>query len=398
MNPRARALTIAAGTVAVVFSLSAWGLYLGLTRPSGVELSFEFGSAPALFFVSQTVFAVVGAVILVRRNDNRMGRLFCLAAIVATTVNFSEQYAIQALIVDPGSLPAGRAMAWMTIAPGFTIMLAFASLVALYPDGRLPGPRWRPFLWLLVLGVGLAAAGSIASWPYRGVALLRIQEATIPGADLANLFLTGTFVVSAATVVLAIAAIVVRYRRGASLTRLQIKWFAYAAAISVLGVFGTTVPAALNAANVVTGVGAVGVPVAAGMAILRYRLYDIDRIINRTIVYALVTGLAVAVYSGTVFVIGTVVVGSADNLTVAVATLAAAAIFRPALRRVQTLVDRRFYRHKYDAQHTIDAFGARLREETNIDELTGDLVSVVRTTMQPEHVSVWLISEGAELR
>ena len=397
MNSRRQALTIASGTMAVVLSLSVWGTYLGLSRPPGFEASFQFGFASALFFVSQSVFALVGAVVLIRRNDNRMGRLFCLAAVVATAVNFSEQYAIQALIVDPGSLPAGRTMAWMTIAPGFTIMLAFASIVALYPDGRLPSPRWRPILWLLALGVALAAAGSIASWPRRGVALLKIQEATIPGADLANLFLSATFVTSAAAVVLAIAAIIARYRRGDPLTKLQIKWFAYAAVIAVIGVFGTSVPSLADAANVVTSVGAMGVPLAAGIAILRYRLYDIDRIINRTIVYALVTGTALVVYAGTVFVVGTVVVGPSDNLTVAVATLAAAAVFRPALRRVQSFVDRRFYRRKYDAQQTVDEFGARLREETNIDELTDDLVSVVRTTMQPEHVSVWL-TEGAGLR
>jgi hypothetical protein len=136
-------------------------------------------------------------------------------------------------------------------------------------------------------------------------------------------------------------------------------------------------------------------PLAIGIAILRHRLFDIDRIINRTIVYALVTGSALAVYSGTVFLVGTVAVGSSDNLTVAVATLAAAAVFRPALARVQGFVDRRFYRRRYDAQLTIDQFGARLREETDLDELTGDLVGVVSTTMQPEHVSVWLVPTEA---
>jgi hypothetical protein len=390
MSERTRALTIATGTVAVVLPLSVWGMYLGLSRPSGAAEEFAFGFSSALFILSQASFAVVGAVILVRRTDNRMGRLFCLAAVVATAVNFSEQYAIQALIEEPGSLPWGREMAWMTIAPGFTIMLVFTSLVALYPDGRLPSPRWRPLLWLIALGTALAALGSIVSWPYRSAALLRVQEASIPGADLANVFLTATFAISATAVLAAIAAIVARYRRGHPLTRLQIKWFAYAAAISVLGVFGTTLPGIEEAANLVTGIGAVGVPVAAGMAVLRYRLYDIDRIINRTIVYTVVTGSAVAVYAGTVFVVGTVVVGPSDNLTVAVAALAAAAVFRPALSRVQTVVDRRFYRHKYDAQHTVDSFGVRLREETDLDELTGDLVAVVSMTMQPEHVSLWL--------
>jgi hypothetical protein len=139
--------------------------------------------------------------------------------------------------------------------------------------------------------------------------------------------------------------------------------------------------------------------VAVGVAILKYRLYDIDRIINRTIVYALASGSVVAVYAGTVFVAGTLVAGSSDNLTVAIATLIAAAAFRPLRARVQALVDRRFFRRKYDSQQTIDAFGARLREETDLDTLTSDLVGVVRSTMQPAHASVWLLSseEGSTI-
>jgi ABC-type uncharacterized transport system permease subunit len=132
------------------------------------------------------------------------------------------------------------------------------------------------------------------------------------------------------------------------------------------------------------------VPVAIAIAILRHRLYDIDRIINRAIVYAVVTGSLVAVYAATVFVAGTVAVGRDDSLTVAAATLVAAAAFRPVLGRVQGFVDRRFYRHKYDAQKTIDAFGARLREETDLDELTADLVGVVKVTMHPTNVGLWL--------
>lgn len=143
---RARALAIATGTLALVLPLSLWGIFLGVSRPASAPEDLSFTFASALFFLSQTAFAVVGAVILVRRNDNRMGRVFCLVAVVATAVNFSEQYAIQALFVNPGSLPGGREVAWMTIAPGFTIPLAFALLIALFPNGRLPSRRWRPLL------------------------------------------------------------------------------------------------------------------------------------------------------------------------------------------------------------------------------------------------------------
>jgi hypothetical protein len=190
-----------------------------------------------------------------------------------------------------------------------------------------------------------------------------------------------------------VLSLLVRFFKARGVERQQLKLLAFAAVL-----FAIESSEALPLPEWTFPVMLMLIPIAVTLAILRYRLYDIDRIINRTLVYAIVTGSALAVYAATVFVIGAVAVGSSDNLTVAVATLAAAAIFRPALRRVQAFVDRRFYRHKYDAQHTIDAFGARLREETNLDELTGDLVSVVRTTMQPEHVSVWLTSEGAELR
>jgi hypothetical protein len=175
------------------------------------------------------------------------------------------------------------------------------------------------------------------------------------------------------------------------------KWLAYAGAVVALGfvaivpveaVVGSTRADDIN--NFVITQSLALVPIAAGIAVLRYHLYEIDRIINRTIVYLLATGSLVAVYAGTVFVISAVAVGSSDNLTVAIATLVAAALFRPVLRRVQGLVDRRFYRRKYDAQLTIDAFGYRLREETNLDELTSDLLGVVRQTVQPAHASVWL--------
>jgi hypothetical protein len=191
----------------------------------------------------------------------------------------------------------------------------------------------------------------------------------------------------------------IRYLRSAVAEKRQIQWLLFTGVILVvvdvlIDLLIAGPPSALE--ELVGTISISLVPVAIAIAILRHRLYDIDRLINRAIVYAVVTGSLVAVYAGTVFVIGTVAIGRDDNLTVAAATLVAAAAFRPLLRRVQGFVDRRFYRHKYDAQKTIDAFGSRLREETDLDELTGDLVGVVRSTMQPAHVSLWLREAGAE--
>jgi hypothetical protein len=195
-----------------------------------------------------------------------------------------------------------------------------------------------------------------------------------------------------------VASLIVRFVRSRGDERRQLKWLAYASAlVGVTAVISLTIESLypdddspiVRILQLSLLLALSAVPIATGIAILRYRLYDIDRLISRTIVYLVVTGSLIAVYAGTVFVVSTIAVGSSDNLTVAIATLAAAAAFRPLLVRVRDFVDRRFYRHKYDAQKTIDAFGSRLREETDLDELTGDLVGVVRTAMQPEHVSVW---------
>jgi hypothetical protein len=185
-----------------------------------------------------------------------------------------------------------------------------------------------------------------------------------------------------------IASLGVRYRRSAGDERQQLKWFMFAGGLAFTTILLAFTP--IDLGEWTLGVGLIAVPVAVGVAILKYRLYDIDRIINRTIVYLLVTGSSLAVYTGIVFVISTVAVGSSDNLTVAVATLVAAAIFRPLLGRVQEFVDRRFYRRRYDAQLEIERFSERLWAETDLDALSRDLVAVVDRTMQPTHASVWL--------
>ena len=243
--------------------------------------------------------------------------------------------------------------------------------------------------WLSAAGIALIVLpAAIAGWAVRDTGLEILAEGglEIEGSILVVVPVGFAFVLVGSLA--SIASLGVRYRRASGDERQQLKWFLFAGGLAFSAIVLAFTP--IDLGEWTLGVGLIAVPLAVGVAILKYRLYDIDRIINRTLVYALVTGSALAVYSATVFVIGTVAVGSSDNLTVAAATLAAAAVFRPALRRVQSFVDRRFYRRKYDAQRTIDAFGVRLREETDIDELTGDLAAVVKTTMHPTTVFVWL--------
>jgi hypothetical protein len=268
-------------------------------------------------------------------------------------------------------------------------------LILVFPSGHLPSSRWR---WV-------GGAGAVAIVLSSAVVALTPWDVLEPGApgenpigfiqDADSLLplVIAAGILMIVTTIGSLIAIVLRWRRARAQERLQLKWFAYAA----IGFVATqTISAAFQDTWVPGLIGPVLIPIGVGIAILRYRLYDIDRVINRTIVYVLVTGSLVAVYACTVFLASTVAAGQGDNLTVAAATLVAAALFRPLLRRTQSFVDHSFYRRKYDAQQTIDEFGARLRQVTDIDDLAEDLVDVVSSMMQPAHASLWLVDTKAE--
>jgi hypothetical protein len=353
-----------------------------------------------VFLVFVLAFVSVGALVASKRPGNPLGWVMLAAGIAYSVAGISTAWVEE--FVDPGmqtSLPAsylGWVSSWMW---GIGPFISGTYLLLLFPDGHLPSPRWRPVARAIGVGIVMVVAEiAFKPGPMDIDAPVEISNPLGIGAMGTPIGILGGIgaAIAFAGILVSVASLFVRYRRAAVQTRMQIRWLAFAAAAAVLFVTGGAAIEAVVGSdatelnNIIVTVSLTMLPISIGVAILRYRLYDIDRIINRTIVYTVVTGSAVAVYAGTVFVVGTVVVGSSDNLTVAVATLAAAAVFRPALKWVQSFVDRRFYRHKYDAQHTIDAFGVRLREETDLDELTGDLVALVRTTMQPETVSVWL--------
>jgi hypothetical protein len=273
------------------------------------------------------------------------------------------------------------------------LILVFTPL--LFPTGRLLSPHWRPVAWLA--GVTTAVLTTLTS--------LRTELEVAPGQVIANPIGVAAVgnpeespvapAVIIVLVVLAVAAfgsLVLRFRRSRGEERQQLKWFTYAAALLPLAAALTDVlPAPLD--NLVFAVPIVFLPVATGIAILRYRLYDIDRLINRTLVYGLLSALLAGVYAGAVLVLGQVFGGvgrDPPSWVVAGATLAVAALFQPARRRIQQVVDRRFNRRRYDAAKTVEAFSTRLRDEIDLDTLSAELLAVVNQTMQPTVVSLWL--------
>jgi hypothetical protein len=354
------------------------------------------GAGGLIFFIPLMSYVAVGGLVASRRSRNPVGWLFLVTAVCFALQSLAIEYATYGLLTDPGSLPAARAMAWLQTwiwVPGVMSLLIFLPLY--FPDGRLVSPRWR---W--VVGFALFV-----------VILMAIHDAFVPGdtrdAGLVNplsvealrpaLDFLGsvTFPLYFAILFASAASLVVRFRRSAGEERQQIKWLAYAAtAIPIWFLVNRPIEAAFPLLFVVVeNLMFAGFPVVVGIAILRYRLYDIDFVINRTLVYGALTVMLVAVYLGGVVFLQAVfryLTGQGSQLAIVASTLVIAALFNPLRRRIQAFIDRRFYRRKYDAAKTLGEFSATLREEVELDALAGRLVSVVRETMQPEHASLWL--------
>ncbi len=349
--------------------------------------------------------STVAVIIASRRPDHPIGWLFCVIGLLAGVNHFCAEYAIYALLSQPDSLPGGRAAAWVASWCGVpaNALLVFVGL--LFPDGRLPSRRWLPFAWLNVV---VAVVGTFAVAFLAGpIPTLEPIENPL-GLEGAKTLLGPVATVASALErgilgLVAVASLFLRLRRARGGEREQIKWLAYAASVVVIGAILTYVlPEATDAQWVrqvglaLLAVGFVGIPIAIGIAILKYRLYDINLLINRTLVYSSLTAILLAHYFGSIIWLQIVFVeltGQRSTLAVVASTLVIAALFRPWHRWVQAFVDRRFYRRKYDARKTLEAFSAKLRNETDLDALSEDLVGVVRETMQPSHVRLWLRSD-----
>jgi hypothetical protein len=272
-------------------------------------------------------------------------------------------------------------------------------LLLLFPDGRLPSPRWRPVAWCAALGlIGFLAGTALEPGPLEDFPQV-INPYGVDSPTLDAVAVAGYLLASASMVASAVS-LIVRMRRAGRVEHQQIKWLAYGGAVVVGAVFvgGVISVWSGDVGIAVISLGLLGVPIFTGVAIARYRLYDIDIVINRTLVYGALTVALVAVYFGGVATLQGLfraLTGQEQQpqLAIVVSTLAIAALFDPLRRRIQSFIDRRFYRRKYNAQKTLEAFSSKLREETDLEALSGDLEGVVRETMQPAHVSLWLRPE-----
>ncbi len=382
----------------------AWSIWALSVTFAGLGLIFLFlnGSFEDLLDESLGIdaalalaFPTVGAIIASRRPGNAVGWIFCAIGLCGGASIFFAQYGIYALVTNPDSLPAGVIATWIATwvwLPSVTLTITF--LLLLFPHGRLLSPRWRPVAWL-------AAAVTMAGTALLAIVPWDLLNPGVPAQNPVGVESLGylgiappvpIFLIGIPTTLLSVASLVLRFRRSRGEERQQLKWFVYAGVLIVGALFvPLLVPGA--ASSVLQLLVMPLLPVAVGVAIMRYRLYEIDLLINRTLVYGALTATLVLVYLISVVLLQLafrILTGQESQLAIVASTLAIAALFNPLRRRVQAFVDRRFYRHKYDAAKTLQAFSAKLRDETDLDALRDDLVGVVRETMQPAHVSLWL--------
>ena len=393
MSGRARAVALGVVLLDVALLVTAVVFLLLSDRDGPQSTEWSTGGAVGLLalMVPAVAFSVVGALITMRRSEHPVGWL--CAAIGALWMVIVAASAVDLWSETKGvDVGAAEWLSWLGAAWVPAVGLMGTHLPLRLPDGRLPSPRWRWYSRfctpVLVVATVLIATEPVDDNP------LAID---LPG------WVWAFFALLPLTFVGALASVVVRYRRTRDARpRAQIRWIAFGAAIFIgsylailLLFFGLGVSedgAAGQALTTLVTVGYAGIPIAIGIAVLRHRLYEIDRIINRTLVYGSVTAVLAACYVGLVLVLRSALgpLTDGNGLAVAVSTLAVASVFRPVRRRAQTLVDRRFYRHRYDAERTLERFGARLRAETDLAALQAELTAVVRESMQPAHVSLWL--------
>lgn len=379
-------------------TVAAWiaAMAIRLTRPvfSAVMDSSQ-QTVDGAFNAVLLVFVAVGALVAVRQPRNPIGWLLCAMGVLKIIGFLALEYAVHSLFWKPGVLPAGELAAWLWNFAYVPLFLALPCILLLFPDGHLPSPRWR---WLAVLlglnGLVLTVGSGVANWQQRGPALL-MGEFDTP------VTLGVTLVVTAFTLIAAGVSLIVRYLQARDERRAQLKWLAFSAELIALWIIAELIrqTAHFEEAIAVLMVDALGViallsfPAAVGVAVLRYRLYEIDRIISRTVAYATLIGLLGLAYLLAILVLQSALPIPNDSpAIVASSTLVVAAAFGPLRTRVKSAVDRRFNRAGYDAQVTLDAFGARLRSEIDISDLEADLLAVVGDTVRPTHSSLWLSS------
>jgi hypothetical protein len=389
-----QALPWATGCVAAVsVALLAGAIALSyldrhLVPASGRDFSSVFEEATFM------AIPAVGFVLTSRRPGNKIGWIILGSGLVLGLGFFCQRYGQRGLIAAPGSLPGARPAAWFVNWAWQIPAAGLAFTLLLFPTGRLASRRWRPAAWFVAAVFTLDAAAQVARacriWadPFTGPG-----DGWYPGSHTAVLILVPAALLAGA------AAVAARFARSSGEERLQLKWFAMAALLVVaaiiplalapqIGLSPAAASAAVSALKVVFCLALVCLYAAIAVAVLKYRLYDIDRVISRTLAYAIVTGVLAGVYAGLVL-LATQVFRVHTPVAVAAATLAAAALVSPVRHRVQLRVDRRFNRARYDADRTVAAFAAQLKDAVDLDTVCRDLARVVETALEPAHVSVW---------
>ena len=412
------AWSLAALCVAMFLASAAIGVLTRSARSPGNWITVSSVSE-MLGFVPFLAFPLVGALIASRHPKNPIGWICLADGLLWMVLAVTDEYSVYG-VARPGSVPFPVAVGtignqWLWVP---TVGLLGIYLLLLFPDGRLPSKRWRLLAWFSgVVLVWQSAAEGLAPGSLENQGGVRnpfgLEELPwLADAALVTLPLLPLCILASAV------SMVLRYRRSGGEVRQQIKWIAFVASFASLVYLSAILSQLILLQEMLRGgggrlpplplffdvlfsvavLGFAGVPVAIGFAVLKYRLYDIDVIINRTLVYGSLTLTLALIYFGGVATVQAIFHALTSQeeqpqIAIVVSTLVIAALFNPLRRRIQSFIDRRFYRRKYDARKTLESFSARLRDETDLEALNKELVGVVRETMQPVHVSVWLRSE-----
>jgi hypothetical protein len=370
----------------------------------------------AILAVAVGLYAVTGQLIISRLPRNAIGWLLSLIGLSVAASTFADQYALYGLATARGAVPAARLAGWCGGTFALLAVMLLAFLVVLFPDGRLPSRRWRPVLWVMLavvpgwLSVQLQAGTAVTGGLTDALAAAGVSYPNplgiFPRHGWFSAFVAVIYGLVMVTLVLSVISVLARRRGAGAELRKQLAWLGYvglmtafwAAALLAAGLVAPTAASAegwlgtvIWTVMVLTPVA--GIPLACVVAVLKYRLYEIDRLISRTVAYAIVTGLLVGMYSGLVL-LATRVLPLRGSVAVVGSTLAAAALFTPLRSRVQQMVDRRFNRARYDADQTVAAFARRLKDAVDLDTVRDDLASAVQKALEPAHVSVWMSDPG----
>jgi hypothetical protein len=401
-----------AGFVVLVLAAALVLLGLNSSRMAASGTNF-YGilAVAAILAVAVGLYAGAGCLIASRLPGNAVGWLLCLTGLSIAVTMLTEQYAVYGLATAPGSVPAARLAGWSSNVVAALTIVQLLLLVLLFPDGRLPSRRWRPVLWamsVVVVGAvtgqmqaGTIVSGGITNSLATGGVAYRNPLGIFPEHGWSSDLFAMIVVLAVIVAALAVASVFVRRRAASAERRKQLAWLGYVGLMTaVWGVVLVASSPLAHGANRWLGTAiwsclfltlVAGLPLACAVAVLKYRLYEIDRLISRTLAYAIVTGLLIGVYTGLVL-LATKVLPLHDSVAVAGSTLVAAAMFSPLRRRVQRAVDRRFNRARYDAEQTVTEFASRLQDTTDLDQVLTELVSAVNRSLEPAHLSAWTAS------